>query len=1109
MALIHRFVIAALIATVPCAPGQVGVSPDASSVVQSATHQAGINIGATSFYDQGMIWKNLLEVNSSFEPNTYSSVWVDGGYNGYTTNEIKADVTVTGNVVTRTDGGSWPTNISGNVIMDDDGYGNGPIMCSIASVPSGSTMTISLSYPRTTSNIKLYAGTGLPGTAVLYDLADSQLAVNGLAASGSLPAATLSVVESQGHQVGLSNSAYGCTATVTGNTNTATITGAGVELYFTPTSSGPCSYPITQGDTIILTQYRFPTPDTDWSSGNVMGIWPIAGTVTSSTDTCGTQCGVQSLSLNGASQTAGFHDYFDSEFDDLFVLVSGPHTLSYMYKCAGTPKLTVTVGRSGGDTWYSSPSSGESLTCDSTWRQASDTVTGTDTASTKFYMGDASWMVTGGTLLLDNISLVRNTYWPIDAYNANHTIFRDEWVAALQHNWFNANSAATGTLRLMTGNSGEVLDDWITPTRYHKLNSSGSPANYQGGQTKVITLPDFLELCKYLGVNPYIAIPTNFTATDAAGLMNYLGGDASVSGSYAARRAQASPDGSYPGQSAPWTQVFSEIYLSFSNESWNYAYVGQGLGPRGNAPLNLSSHAGSIYYDYSLRAHDIYAAIRGSSDASPVVHLGFNASAANTWLMQGNVAYAKPDYLELAPYWLMFVRTPTPTGTTCNSLAADGLWCASLVAPHADVTDAVNSEGSAIVKSVMSDYPVCGASGALTCPITIYEENSTAEAGNITQPVLDSVTAGAGNAVVMANLILKQVQAGVGVQNAFSSQGSFFSAYSLTNAHYRAKVWGLFVDFGGMSSLLNANTFGGNYVPRPGAIGAYLANQAIIGEEISCGATDLSGTTYNFPGDGNGSYKDASAVGPPWGSAAQAGGTGPQSNVPWLDLYCFKNGSSYAIAAVNSSMVGSFRLVFQHGYIPQTSVVKQQFAVPVVSGATVPGTLNEPSGVDYATNPGFGAGGSPGESGMLAMTLSSPLAVVTSTVDSAGIDTLPPLSVTVYTYGTSTPTAAAPVFSPTPSGYATGQTVSMSVPSGASICYTTNGSVPSASSGGCTSGFNYSVPITVSTSLTLKAIAFQAGHLNSRVTVGHYSIDGVNGVRFSRTRISGATVRVP
>jgi hypothetical protein len=79
---------------------------------------------------------------------------------------------------------------------------------------------------------------------------------------------------------------------------------------------------------------------------------------------------------------------------------------------------------------------------------------------------------------------------------------------------------------------------------------------------------------------------------------------------------------------------------------------------------------------------------------------------------------------------------------------------------------------------------------------------------------------------------------------------------------------------------------------------------------------------------------------------------------------------------------------------------------------------------------------------------------------------------------------AAPSFSPGAGTYSSAQSVTISTTtSGASIRYTTDGSTPSA-----TTGTLYAGPVSIGSTTTLKAIAYESGFTNSNVTSGTYTI---------------------
>jgi hypothetical protein len=87
------------------------------------------------------------------------------------------------------------------------------------------------------------------------------------------------------------------------------------------------------------------------------------------------------------------------------------------------------------------------------------------------------------------------------------------------------------------------------------------------------------------------------------------------------------------------------------------------------------------------------------------------------------------------------------------------------------------------------------------------------------------------------------------------------------------------------------------------------------------------------------------------------------------------------------------------------------------------------------------------------------------------------------------PVAAAPTFSPAGGTYTSAQSVTISsATSAASIRYTLDGTTPTA-----TTGTLYSGPVTISSTTTLKAIAFASGYTDSAVTSATYTISTVTG----------------
>lgn len=90
-------------------------------------------------------------------------------------------------------------------------------------------------------------------------------------------------------------------------------------------------------------------------------------------------------------------------------------------------------------------------------------------------------------------------------------------------------------------------------------------------------------------------------------------------------------------------------------------------------------------------------------------------------------------------------------------------------------------------------------------------------------------------------------------------------------------------------------------------------------------------------------------------------------------------------------------------------------------------------------------------------------------------------------------TVATPTFSPIAGTYVGTQSVTISTATGgATLCYTTDGTTPlAATPGTCSHGTTYSGAVSVSASLTLKAIGTESGFTNSAVGTAAYVIQGI------------------
>ncbi len=114
----------------------------------------------------------------------------------------------------------------------------------------------------------------------------------------------------------------------------------------------------------------------------------------------------------------------------------------------------------------------------------------------------------------------------------------------------------------------------------------------------------------------------------------------------------------------------------------------------------------------------------------------------------------------------------------------------------------------------------------------------------------------------------------------------------------------------------------------------------------------------------------------------------------------------------------------------------------------------------------------------------APITITTSTSFQAigVVPGMPQSDIAYAQYSINLPTAPPPQFSPTPSTYASPQSVTLSNTAHLAMYYTLDGSTPT------TSSTPYASPISVTKNTTIKAITAGYGYLNSTVSTGNYYI---------------------
>jgi hypothetical protein len=777
---------------------------------------------------------------------------------------------------------------------------------------------------------------------------------------------TFTVIESESGGAEL-----GCTGTIASNTG-PNYPVAGVTTWVSPvvTVATACGAPFSVGDIVLLKKSISPTPETWWESGGLGGTSGTASggaqLLSDTTDLCAT-CGTQALNMNAstAGSKASAAWYFDSESaDNIFILMNGTYQLSFWAKQAsGAPVLTASASR-GTPGGFNCGSYTPKLT--TAWAQYTWTCTAAESAAITPAAAQVALQVTGGSVYLDNVSFHKT-----GTDSSNTTVLRDEVIQTLQNYYGPSIGNNPGMFRYWVNQNAESMSNWTQPDYAHAPTSGGTGyfVGPGGAGSVSLSLEDYLVICQHLNAEPYLEVPVTFTTADAGNLIEFLGSPSSTT--YGKRRAAL-------GQSDPWTSVFSNIHLSFCNECWNgQSFDGQSLAMRSNAPNQ------EYYYDYSVRAADIFAAMRADSYySSPSFDLVMNAQTAINYSMDAAIQRAHPDSIEIEDY------TYGPVNSFATTAA---LWQPAMLDPWEKVTNPTDIRN--FYQSV-HDYQsqnTCGASGTATCKVNIYEWGQGTISGSVDQTHLDYINAGAGQGVVMALQPLLNLQYyGIRPQSFFSlTEFKNSAANSLTS-----KLWGNVVDMGGATNNV-----------RPTFLGVSLVNQSIIGPMYSCPINN--NLTYNFAGSPN-------------GNAAMPAMT----NVPYLYAFCFENGSNRSLVLINTDLTNSHKLSFGGINPPAGTVTQRQYA---------PSTLNlmneAPTGT--ATNQTVST------TSIDTTTLSSPSSITLPPFSVTALDYISP----------GAQAAAMPTFSPSAGTYTVTQAVTISdSTSGTTIYYTTNGTTPTTSS---------------------------------------------------------------
>src|SRR5271165_2719475 len=519
---------------------------------------------------------------------------------------------------------------------------------------------------------------------------------------------------------------------------------------------------------------------------------------------------------------------------------------------------------------------------------------------------------------------------------ANTTVFSDPYVNALKTAFATGTPGNPGTLRYNPAPSSETLDSWLLPLYARMVTNAGVDKGFYTSGTSNTSLQDFLRLCQVLGVDPLIIMPITFTEADAKGLVDFLYGGADTA--YGAKRIALGG----PSAAGGYASVFKMIHLELGNENWNGGFVGQAIGFRFGVA--------SVYQDYTSRFNTLATDMRAMPSyvgAQTELILGVQAAGAGSYMP--NVAtYGHPDAIEIAEY--------TQTSVSDHATTAL-LFTPAFAEAYANMNQPESAQGIYQSYKAIQAQKACGANHATPCKANIYEENNGGAGGNAPQSAMNGFANGGAYGVITFNQFLQNMQTGnIMTQNLYELTGYF----QYDHSRY-VKIWGAAIDYGGACSFSNSAVFGGNFCPRPVLLDLQLASNLVIGKMIGC---SISGATGAAPHD----------------LPQNKNGVNAQKNVPAIYAYCFQsaaNPNQYAVAIVNESLTASYPITWA-GTAAPTKRVKRMRLAP-----ENPFDTNEAPG-NWVTN-----------------TAVAKVSLKTDTaLDITAGDTMPPDSVSVYTYST-------------------------------------------------------------------------------------------------------------
>jgi alpha-L-arabinofuranosidase len=284
-----------------------------------------------------------------------------------------------------------------------------------------------------------------------------------------------------------------------------------------------------------------------------------------------------------------------------------------------------------------------------------------------------------------------------------------------------------------------------------------------------VGIPEFLELCREVGAEPWIVAPTAMSEREAGVLAEYLAGGAGTKGG--ALRAAA-------GRKEPWTRAFGTIHVELGNETWNGIFQGETL-----------EDAGA----YGRRAERVFEAFRkaAGTDAGrfDLAVGAFTVAPGRNGELLG--AAREANSLAIAPY---LMHSVTKWGND------DELYGPLLAEPEEMEREGVVAQTKA------------SAGGR---QLAVYEVNLHTTEGSAPKDVLDRFTPSAAAGVAVTGHMLRMMREdGVRDEMLFALPQYDFRRGDGT----AVKLWGSVVEMGGRA--------------RPQLLAEELANRAVRGDMV-------------------------------------------------------------------------------------------------------------------------------------------------------------------------------------------------------------------------------------------------------------------------------------